>query len=183
MTASGTNLGPGQPDAAGLTCQRDQAMDIASPVAAQQSPRPIEHAESPPIHTGLVSPIVHAAVSSMKPKDAIDTAVRPMEPTPTDIETGNTIFEQPSAWRPSVLRIGPLVGLAALAFAAAQIVASFAVLKASDGDAVAGWKYQPTVYLAILTAVSNKALSFAVVQGTVCEVDDWTLFEVHQCER
>jgi len=71
-------------------------------------------------------------------------------------------------WRPSLFRIAPLVGLAALLFAVLQIAASFAVLKASDGDAVVNWGYQPTVYLAILTAVSNKALSFAVIQGTVC---------------
>ena len=70
-------------------------------------------------------------------------------------------------WRPSVFRIGPLFGLGALLFAAAQIVASFAVLRASDGDEVANWRYQPTVYLAVLSAICNKALAFAAVQGTV----------------
>ena len=44
--------------------------------------------------------------------------------------------------------------------------------RASNGDAVVHWKYQPTVYLAILTAISNKALAFAAVQGTV--VTFWT---------
>lgn len=70
-------------------------------------------------------------------------------------------------WIPSVLRAGPLVGLAALAFAVLQVFASYAVLRASDGDAVTDWKYQPTVYLAILTAISSNVLAFAMVQGSI----------------
>ncbi|KAK3698987.1 hypothetical protein LTR37_016678 [Vermiconidia calcicola] len=66
-----------------------------------------------------------------------------------------TFDPQPLEWRPTLLRIAPL------------IIVWYAILKASDGDAVVNRKYQPTVYLAILTAISNKALSFAVVQGTV----------------
>lgn len=42
-------------------------------------------------------------------------------------------------------------GLGALLFAFLQLVASYAVLKGSDGDEVVDWKYQPSVYLAILT--------------------------------
>ena len=72
-----------------------------------------------------------------------------------------------TGWAPSLLRAGPLVGIAALAFGVLQVVASYAVLKASDGDAVPNWRYQPTVYLAILTAISNKALAFAMIQGAV----------------
>ena len=71
------------------------------------------------------------------------------------------------AWRPSILRIGPLAGLAALLLSFAQIFAAYGVLKGSDGALVTSWKWQPTVYIAILSAVSNKALAFAAVQGTV----------------
>ena len=70
-------------------------------------------------------------------------------------------------WRPSVLRVLPLMGLASLTFTGLQIIASYAVLAASNGDEVQTWKYQPTVYLAILTAISNKTLAFAAVQGAV----------------
>ena len=70
-------------------------------------------------------------------------------------------------WRPSFLRVAPLMGIAALTFTVLQAVASYAVLAASNGAEVKNWKYQPTVYLAILTAISNKALAFAAVQGTV----------------
>lgn len=69
-------------------------------------------------------------------------------------------------WQPSIFHIGPLSGLLALLFAFLQIFASYAVLQASDGTPITSWKYQPTVYLAILVAISNKALTFAVVKGT-----------------
>ena len=74
---------------------------------------------------------------------------------------------QQQPWSPSLVQAGPVAGLAAILFAFVQTFACYAVLRASDGDAVAKWKYQPTVYLAVLTALSNKALAFAVVQGTV----------------
>lgn len=72
-----------------------------------------------------------------------------------------------STWRPSVFRVGPLAGLVALVFAFLQIFASYAVLQASNGAPIKSWRYQPTVYLAILVAISNKALAFAAIQGTV----------------
>ena len=74
---------------------------------------------------------------------------------------------RPISWQPYLLRLGPLAGLTALVFAFLLTFLAYAVLKASDGAAVTNWKYQPTVYLAIFTAISNKALAFAVVQGTV----------------
>lgn len=52
---------------------------------------------------------------------------------------------QSLAWIPSLLRLGPLFGLGALLIAFLQLVASFAVLKASDGDEISNWKYQPSV--------------------------------------
>ena len=72
-----------------------------------------------------------------------------------------------TSWKGCLIRAGPLAGIASLTFGALAILASFAVLKASDHEPVVSWTYQPTVYLAILTAISNKALVFAVIQGTV----------------
>ena len=74
---------------------------------------------------------------------------------------------QSTSWIPSIIRAGPLIGLCAITFSILQIFGSYTVLKTSDGDATTNWKYQPTVYLAILTAISNKALAFAMIQGTV----------------
>ena len=88
----------------------------------------------------------------------------------TSFETDNESMQESikpihSSWRPSILRIGSLTGLLALLFAFLQIFASYAVLKASDKKPITTWEYQPTVYLAILVAISNKALAFAAIQG------------------
>jgi hypothetical protein len=71
------------------------------------------------------------------------------------------------SWTDLLTLVGPVSGLAAIVVAIIQLVASYAVLQASHGALVSTWKWQPQVYLAILTAVGNKALAFAVVQGTV----------------
>lgn len=102
----------------------------------------------------------------------ISSSKENLSPQTTTIEAE----AESTPWTPSFLRIGPLIGLAALLFAFLQIFASYAVLKASHGDAVTNWKYQPNVYLAILAAISNKALSFAVVQGSVIT---WWLRALH----
>ncbi len=78
-----------------------------------------------------------------------------------------SLDEQAPVWHPTVFRLSPLSGLAALMFSLLQIFASYGILRASHGDPVTSWKYQPSVYLAILTAMSNKTLAFACVQGTV----------------
>ena len=66
-------------------------------------------------------------------------------------------------WQPSIIRYGPVAGLAALFLAFCQIIASFLVLTLSNGSRIEDWRVQPTVYIAVLTAISNKALSFATV--------------------
>lgn len=70
-------------------------------------------------------------------------------------------------WHPTVLRVGALSGLCALLFSTLQIFAAYAILSASHGVAVDHWRLSPTVFLATLTAISNKALAFAAVQATV----------------
>ena len=59
------------------------------------------------------------------------------------------------------------MGLAALVLAFLQILASYAILAASNGDSVENWEYQPTVYLAVFTALGNKAVAFASIQGAI----------------
>ncbi|KAL9094281.1 MAG: hypothetical protein Q9165_003421 [Trypethelium subeluteriae] len=72
----------------------------------------------------------------------------------------------------SFLRKGPLLGLCALVFQLLTIPASFLVLAMSDGRPVTSWKFQPTVYLAIMTAIGNSVMRFAAVQG--CMIVWWT---------
>ena len=116
---------------------------------------------TPSYYHGNFSPAITAGKSS-------DSATRESRSQEAEFEemakvqVSNTFVppsnqSQPVKWTASIFRIGPLVGLAALCFTILQIVAAYAVLKASDGAAVSSWKYQPNVYLAILTAISNKA--------------------------
>ena len=93
-------------------------------------------------------------------------SAEPEKPTPiASVQHQTRHIER--AWRPSLLRAGALSGLGALLIALALVFAAYAILKASDGQPTADWKYQPTVYLALFTAVSNKCMAFAAVQATV----------------
>lgn len=76
-------------------------------------------------------------------------------------------LEQPKqyAWRPSFFRIRPMVGLAAILVAIICMFVSLSVLVTSDGKTSASWSLQPTVYLAVATALSNTALNSALVQA------------------
>ncbi len=64
-------------------------------------------------------------------------------------------------WEPGFFQLRPLAGLGSLAITIACIVASLAILLVSDGAPVTSWQVQPTVYLAIVTAISNAALVYA----------------------
>jgi hypothetical protein len=88
--------------------------------------------------------------------------------TSQDSEIAGGSFErQMYRWQPSYLRVAPLCGLLALFLVLLQIIASGAILAASNHKPVDSWKYQPSVYIAILTAISNKAIAFAALQGAV----------------
>lgn len=74
---------------------------------------------------------------------------------------------QATSWKCSLLRPGPLGGLSALGLAVLHVFATYLILLFSDGEPTDTWRYQPSVYLAILTSISNKAIAFAALQGTV----------------
>ena len=77
-----------------------------------------------------------------------------------------TEYSLPSnTWQPSLFRIRPFVGLAALSIAVACLFASLGVLLGSRGEPVSAWYFAPSVYLAVATAVSNTALSAALAQA------------------
>ena len=58
-----------------------------------------------------------------------------------------------------------MVGLAAIVVAIACLFVSFSILVTSNGQTSASWSFQPTVYLAIATAISNTALNGALAQA------------------
>lgn len=67
-------------------------------------------------------------------------------------------------WRPGLTQL-PYQGLGALLISLAGIVTSIAILLASDGADVRHWRFQPTVYIAIASTITNITLAFALFEG------------------
>ena len=78
---------------------------------------------------------------------------------------GSTPVEDKPAWLPTLLQPRPLVGIAALLLSAGCLVASLGVLLGSNGRANHAWTWQPSVFLAALSAVSNTCVQFALAQA------------------
>lgn len=98
-----------------------------------------------------------------RPKSTPTVDVKEAQYHETPIESTPDRQVQP-VWQPSLLRLGPLAGLAALILAFLLILCSYAILAASNGDLMQNWEYSPIVYLAIFVAVGNKAMAFAAIQ-------------------
>ena len=68
------------------------------------------------------------------------------------------------AWEPRLSRL-PWKGLCALILAVAGVVVAVAILAVSNGDEVKHWRFQPTVYLAIASTVTNITVTYALFEG------------------
>lgn len=96
--------------------------------------------------------------------------ITPISPSNTiSSERGNHLTEEPHQphheWRPTLLHPRPIVGFAALCVAITCVFGSLAVLKVSNESPVDRWPIQPTVYLAIVTAISNSAIALAWMEA------------------
>ncbi|KAL9070886.1 MAG: hypothetical protein Q9157_005662 [Trypethelium eluteriae] len=90
--------------------------------------------------------------------------------TTTEIKDGIRPTSTPKRlerYKRSFLRKGPLLGLTAILFTLLSIPPSLLILWMSNGREVTSWKIQPTVYLAILTAIGNSAIRLAAIQGAM----------------
>lgn len=72
----------------------------------------------------------------------------------------------PSGWHPSIFQLRPLTGLLALGLSVCCVFAGLVILVVSDGQPEASWTLKPSVYLAIVAALSNSALIYARCQAT-----------------
>ena len=70
-------------------------------------------------------------------------------------------------WRPAFWRIRPLSGLIAIVIIICCIFANLGILSASNHAPSKSWRYEPSTYLAIRTAISSPALRYASFQGLV----------------
>lgn len=98
--------------------------------------------------------------------DEISTPISTRSRGSTAPSRWQTIWQRPYAtWRPTFFHPRALSGLAALCVTIGCIFASLLILVVSDGQAVTDWPIQPTVYLAIVTAVANGALALARLEA------------------
>src|ERR1700761_5280866 len=101
----------------------------------------------------------HSPPEKIEPLTTIDSVSSPIE--------GPQSFwkKKELAWTPSLFRIRPAIGLGAIGIAILCLFTSLGVLLGSNGTPIDGWAFQPTVYLAIATALSNTALHCALAQA------------------
>ncbi|KAE9364987.1 hypothetical protein N431DRAFT_446700 [Stipitochalara longipes BDJ] len=81
-------------------------------------------------------------------------------------DNGHANSEAPQ-WAPGFLKRFPWIGAGALIISVACMISSIVVIKISDGQPVADWNVQPTVYLAIFSAILGLALQAAHAQGAI----------------
>lgn len=70
-----------------------------------------------------------------------------------------------NSWHPGGFARLPWVAFAALLGAISGIAGSIAVLIVSDGVPITNWYFQPTVYLSILSTITNIMVHYALTQG------------------
>ena len=70
-----------------------------------------------------------------------------------------------NAWHPGAFARLPWAAFAALLVAIVGIGGSIMVLRASDGVTLIDWYIQPTVYLSIISTITNIMTHFALAQG------------------
>ncbi|TKA83976.1 hypothetical protein B0A55_00219 [Friedmanniomyces simplex] len=68
-------------------------------------------------------------------------------------------------WQSGFFRRFPWAGFLCIVGALLGVVASIAILKASDGVPISDWKYSPTVYLSISYTITNILLAVALSHG------------------
>ena len=74
-------------------------------------------------------------------------------------------FAPRNPWRAGALRRLPWLGLGGLLGALMGVVAAVGILIISNGQPTSSWTIQPTVYLAIASAITNILLHFAFAEG------------------
>jgi hypothetical protein len=81
--------------------------------------------------------------------------------TPSTIPSGQESSGlEARPWEATFLRLGPLSGILALLTAILSILASLGILAGSNGEETNSWPVEPSIYLAIFTALANLAMRY-----------------------
>ena len=74
-------------------------------------------------------------------------------------------MSNPAPWLPGILKHVPWLGFFALGISISMMAVTIAILATSNKSPVTNWSIQPTVYLAVATAVANFTLQLAFAHG------------------
>ena len=103
--------------------------------------------------------------SSHRLAPKINEMIKNMRQTPPSYLYGVPEALQRNPWKSGIFRRLPWLGISAFLGALLGIGAAIAILIASNGKPTADWSVQPTVYLAIASAVTNILLHFALAEA------------------
>ena len=75
-------------------------------------------------------------------------------------------WHRPEAtWYPTIFNARALVAVGALVVAITCTSLSLTILIIADGQSVSSWRIQPSVYLAVITALANSAIALARMEA------------------
>ncbi|KAF7189563.1 hypothetical protein HII31_09203 [Pseudocercospora fuligena] len=136
----------------------------------QATVRDVDECEAEPIIPPLDSHRTKADSFIIAPEVEAETALEgkdQLKPGPRSRirKCFGTSSPHTSAWNPSFRRSGPVLGLSVLIMSICTIFVSLGILLGSHEKPQRLWTWQPTVYLAISTAVSNACLGYAFSQA------------------
>ncbi|KAB8251722.1 hypothetical protein BDV35DRAFT_387881 [Aspergillus flavus] len=91
----------------------------------------------------------------------------------------------PQSWEPGALMRLPLLGFSALLGVLACLIFNITILLTSNGKPQNSWKVQPSVLLAISSAVSTGLLRFALAEGAAITwwnkaINGCTVYDLHR---
>ena len=137
-------------------CSEFLIMERSSPSIWERIVYGADREEQPQRSASISSsgPSPNDAKTLEKDIDAIRATEREIAP---ESPTTTKKIDRPT-WRPTVFQPRALAGVGSLCVAVLCIFVSLAILVASHGQPVDNWPIWPTVYLAIVAAISNSAV-------------------------
>ena len=117
----------------------------------------LDHQDSPTSSTTPQSTASHGESNG----SAVE-AKHHFEAITTNDNTGRPVGRP---WTTTLIRFGPLSGIACMMLAILSMMVSLGILVGSRRQPTRNWAVPPSTYLAICTAVANQAMRFAAFQG------------------
>ncbi|KAE8364918.1 hypothetical protein BDV27DRAFT_157399 [Aspergillus caelatus] len=121
-------------------------------------------------------------MSSQQEPKPCSTTTCPEKPSSKSQDSTNPVTQ---SWEPGVLKRLPLLGISALLGVLACLIFNITILLTSNGKPQNSWKIQPSVLLAISSAISTGLLRFALAEGAAITwwnkaINGCTIYDLHR---